>query len=368
MKKLLAKAASFLLAASVFLSGVPAYASGNTSAAVFSRTAYSNAAISSGETRMIITSAGIPVYTGPAVSYEHLLTLGYGDQLTVTAVTYDSGWTKISCGGYSEGWVSTDLLASSTTLITAPQEFAYSGKQAQVLTNALTVYTAPSASYSNILAGTGPFAGSLYRGQVVDALGYTTNGFTKIQYNLNGTILTGYVRSIWLKVTTKPANTPKETFKKIYGYSAQIKTEYEAVTIYASPYTDSAMLASLYSGQVVTILSESKNWYRITLNVNDEMLTGYIHRSFADRINALSNLSLNKTGKNLKRRQKYQLTLRGTTGMNVKVSWKSSKKSVATVSKRGYVTARKKGTAKITCTVKVGTRTRKLTCKIQVKK
>ena len=45
-------------------------------------------------------------------------------------------------------------------------------------------------------------------------------------------------------------------------------------------------------------------------------------------------------------------------------SWKSSKKSVATVSKKGKVTARKKGTAKITVKMKSGC---KATCTVTVK-
>ena len=57
--------------------------------------------------------------------------------------------------------------------------------------------------------------------------------------------------------------------------------------------------------------------------------------------------------------QKKTLKVKGTTG---KVKWKSSKKSVASVSSKGVVTAGKKGSAVITATV----RGKKLTCKIKV--
>lgn len=397
MKYIIKKSAALFLAASVALSGIPASASSaanttalasesstaatsaNTTIFISASTvtarrlsaessAAQTASILTGQTHIVTSSDGLDVYSGPSVSYDRLLTLGCGDQLTVTNTTYSSGWTKISCGGHSDGWVSTEDLAASSTVITAPKEYSYSGKQAKILASALTVYATASSSYINTLTGKSNLAGSLYNGQVVDAIGYTTNGFTKVQYDVNGTIITGYVNSTWVKISAKPSNTPKETFTKIYGYSAQIKTEYEAVSIYASPRMDASILATLKSGQVVTILSQSANWYRITLNVNDEMLTGYIYRSFATRKNALSNLYLSKTSKTLKVRQKYQLALRGTTGMNVKVSWKSSKKKVASVNSRGYIVAKKAGTTKITCTVKVGNRTKKLTCKIRVKK
>lgn len=52
---------------------------------------------------------------------------------------------------------------------------------------------------------------------------------------------------------------------------------------------------------------------------------------------------------------------------NKNLKWKSSKKSVATVSKDGTIKTKKKGTTTITCTAKDGSG-RKTTCKITVKK
>lgn len=57
----------------------------------------------------------------------------------------------------------------------------------------------------------------------------------------------------------------------------------------------------------------------------------------------------------------YNLKVNGTSG---KVTWKSSNKKIATVSKKGKVTAKKTGTAKITATVK----SQKFTCKVTVRK
>ena len=53
---------------------------------------------------------------------------------------------------------------------------------------------------------------------------------------------------------------------------------------------------------------------------------------------------------------------------NAKISYKSSKKSVATVSKKGVVTAKKAGTATITVTVKDSEGTYQAKTKIKVKK
>ncbi len=49
-----------------------------------------------------------------------------------------------------------------------------------------------------------------------------------------------------------------------------------------------------------------------------------------------------------------------------KIRWKSNKKKVAKVNKKGKVTGRKKGTAQITATVTIKGKRRKLTCKVNV--
>ena len=52
---------------------------------------------------------------------------------------------------------------------------------------------------------------------------------------------------------------------------------------------------------------------------------------------------------------------------NAKVTYKTSKKTVATVSKKGKIKAKKKGTATITTTIKQGGKTYKLKTKVTVK-
>jgi hypothetical protein len=69
-----------------------------------------------------------------------------------------------------------------------------------------------------------------------------------------------------------------------------------------------------------------------------------------------------KKGKKLKLAAK--VTVKG--GASKKVTWKSSKKKVATVSSKGVVTGKKKGTAKITATSKANKK-KKCTIKVKVK-
>lgn len=57
-------------------------------------------------------------------------------------------------------------------------------------------------------------------------------------------------------------------------------------------------------------------------------------------------------------------TLKVTTSLKGKITWKSSNKKVATVSSKGKVTAKKQGTAKVTAKI----RNKSVTCKVTVKK
>lgn len=75
---------------------------------------------------------------------------------------------------------------------------------------------------------------------------------------------------------------------------------------------------------------------------------------------AASNVKLNKTKITLNVKKTYQLKISGT---KKKVKWSSSNKKVATVSSKGKITAKKKGTAKINA--KVGGK--KYTCNVTVK-
>jgi uncharacterized protein YjdB len=81
----------------------------------------------------------------------------------------------------------------------------------------------------------------------------------------------------------------------------------------------------------------------------------------------VTKVKLNKTGATIKTGKTLTLKATVTPGKAYqKVTWKSSNTKVATVSSSGKVTAKKKGTATITCTAADGSG-KKVTCKITVK-
>lgn len=89
--------------------------------------------------------------------------------------------------------------------------------------------------------------------------------------------------------------------------------------------------------------------------------------SYNFTLNPLVNkIKLNKSSLTLKKGKTFQLkaSITPTAASNKKVTWKSSNKSVITVSATGKVTAKKKGTAYVSCTAKDGSG---ITKKIKIK-
>lgn len=350
MKKTFQRLAAFMLALVMLCTCIPD----------ISAQAASYVDFSPGQMLIVTAPDGVNMHRTPIASDStRIMTLGRGNQLSVDEVNLETGWMKVTCGGHT-GWVlgQEGWFASYNA---APTVYSYSqAMQARVLASALNVHKAPVKLNSNIID-------DLYKGQVVDALGYTNTGWTKVSYYRGTTKIEAYVYSAWVSVTAKTSkSTAPEKFTTIYGYSAAVKSSCSALKVRCSPSLTADVITNIYSGDVVNILAQSKTWYKISLNVNGAMRTGYIYRSYTTKKDAMANLRLSVSSKTLKKGKKYHILVRGNTGMSIKNTWKSSNSKVAAVNSRGYVTAKKKGTVKITCTIKVGSRTKKLTCTVRV--
>lgn len=82
---------------------------------------------------------------------------------------------------------------------------------------------------------------------------------------------------------------------------------------------------------------------------------------------AASDVKLNKTSRNILSRRTYDFDVIGASEDAV-ITWKSSNEAIATVDNDGVVTGVTKGTAKITCTIKDGNATQKLTATVKIRK
>lgn len=93
----------------------------------------------------------------------------------------------------------------------------------------------------------------------------------------------------------------------------------------------------------------------------------FVFRGSTLRVHAAKNVRLAQTSVNLTVGKTKKLSVKNAP-RGAKITYKSSKKSVATVSGKGKITGKKAGTAKITVTVKNKKKKTKLICKVTVKK
>ncbi len=123
---------------------------------------------------------------------------------------------------------------------------------------------------------------------------------------------------------------------------------------------DVAMVSS--SGKVTALKNGKANIYAISQDGNYTDVCKITVKT------AVTGVKLNVKSKTLYVGKTLTLknTVSPSTASNKAVTWKSSDKSVATVSSKGVVTAKKTGTATITCTTEDGSY--KATCKIKVTK
>lgn len=349
MKNILKRTAAMLLILVMVFTSIPVSASAAN---------YTNFNV--GDTLVVKVSGGINMRKQPVTTSAVLLCIPYGKYVSVLNIGTGSsaGWIRVSYGS-TTGWVYAKNDGWFEVL--APKVYKYPADtyEATVLaTDGLVVHSTPYLVSSNVI-DTLPYK------TVVDMVGYTKNGLTQISYKKNSKTYNGYVSTKYISFSQK---TKKETFKKIYGYTAQVSGDIAAVNVRKSADSTSTILTTLSSGQLAPIVSESANFYKVQVTVNGKTKKGYVSKTYTTKVNSLKkHVSLNKTKKTLTVGKKYTLKVKNTANLSLTTTWKTNKKSVATVNSKGRVTAKKAGTATITCTVKAGTRTRNIKCKITVK-
>ena len=237
----------------------------------------------------------------------------------------------------------------------------------------LYVYKKPDVTSARVGDG-----GVSYNWQV-QCLSYTSNGFTKIKYyyGKKSNTFTGYVHSRYLSVSKwddDDDDVPKttETFTKIYGYTGTVKgcASLNVHSTYKITDTDTKIIGYLKKGAVVNVIAKSDSWYKIQYKKNGDKVVGYVARKFIKVKDALrNNLSLVYPTKVMSSKTKYTLKVKDTTTpykLSTTIKWSSTKPSVASVSSKGVVKAKKAGTTTIKAKVKCGNETTTLKIKVKV--
>lgn len=172
-------------------------------------------------------------------------------------------------------------------------------------------------------------------------------------------------------ISTKIDNIKNSNDKKvtvtIYDYKGNVdKVYYEAGT---------KTIEDFNSGTVGKPLTLSNNTASFTVK-KSQIYTLYAMddngvqeiQQIKVTVPTLTNAKLSATKKTLKKGKTYQLkTTVSPSNLYTKKTYKTSNKSIATVSSSGKITAKKKGKAKITVKITDGTKTKTLTCTVTVK-
>lgn len=111
----------------------------------------------------------------------------------------------------------------------------------------------------------------------------------------------------------------------------------------------------------VTILNKRKKIRAIAVAMSLIIALSGMLMNFCGNAEAKVKVNIGKKKLNLYVGQTYKFK-------NKKYSWKSSKKSVVSVNKKGKIKAKKPGTAKITASLKVGRKVNKAVCNVKVGK
>lgn len=336
-------------------------------------------AMPNGNGKIILTiPKGGHVYVmNKVAAYQGWILVTYGDR---TGYTY----TSDSDGPFYNDSEKTDII-----------EYPLTDYQATVKTNtsSLNVRSGPYITTQQI--------GYLTSGQVVDATANVSNGWVKVSYYSGSRQINGYVSGNYVTVKKKeqqiivdPIN-EETAFTGLVGCVATSNDEAD-LKVYASPKTTSVVAEVLDESDMVYVVAKSNNGYWLQVNYygsqdddDDDDLsdsigsanllkTGFVLSSDAYVYKVFDKLKLSKTKGTVKVGKKAKLKVvdryhffSDVRALGVTVKYKSSDRSVAKVSKNGYVKGIKKGKAVITVTLSVGggiyKKTRKLTCTVTVK-
>jgi arabinan endo-1,5-alpha-L-arabinosidase len=193
-----------------------------------------------------------------------------------------------------------------------------------------------------------------YKGDQISSTGYDTSSIIGDYYFINhGTNSDG---STVRETQTITLNSNGKITGDVTGsWSAQNGTYYMSVTISGVTYDGVFYLQQDESSSANRVMTFS------AIGTNNQTVWGVQKKMSLSASKSTIYAGGNKNNTS-------QLTVNGLAGRTATVTYKSSKSSVASVNSKGKVTAKKKGTATITATVKYSGTTKTFTKKITVKK
>lgn len=271
MKKYLAGLAAVSVAggAAPTLDSVQAAPEQNTQKAA-TQTVQASASNSSSYT---VTADVLHVRAGSSTSHDIISRVYNGQSLNV--IGEENGWFKINHNGKT-GYVSGEFVSKNG----ATNSNVSTGGNNKVTADVLRVRTGPSTSSS--------VSGRVYEGQTLNVIG-EENGWVKIKHN--GQI--GYVSGQFVSGVSSNNNNDNQT--TVQPASGNYTVNVSSLRVRTGPSTSHPTVGSVKKGQVVQVVGEVQDWFKI----NYAGQTAYLSKDYVTKGGSNENVTQgNNQGQN----------------------------------------------------------------------
>ena len=133
--------------------------------------------------------------------------------------------------------------------------------------------TATSLNVRSKASTTASVYGSLSKGAKVTLVA-SSGSWYKVKATVNGNLVTGYVHSDYISVSDSSSSSSS-------GSTSTTGTvNVNALNVRSSASTSSTVLGSISKGTTVTITGTSGSWYKVTVKIGGNSVTGYVYSSY----------------------------------------------------------------------------------------
>ncbi|PGW34003.1 peptidase M24 [Bacillus cereus] len=259
MKKYLAGLAAVSVAggAAPTLDSVQAAPEQNTQKAA-TQTVQASASNSSSYT---VNASVLHVRAGSSTSHDVISRVYNGQTLNV--IGEENGWFKINHNGQT-GYVSGEFVSKNGA---KPNNNVSTGGNNKVTADVLRVRTAPN-TFSSV-------SGRVYEGQTLNVIGQE-NGWVKI--NHNGKV--GYVSGEFVSgVSSNAGSSNNNTNNTVKPASGNYTVNVSSLRVRTGPSTSHTTIGSVKKGQVVQVVGEVQDWFKI----NYAGQTAYLSKDYVTK-------------------------------------------------------------------------------------
>ncbi|PEW86967.1 peptidase M24 [Bacillus cereus] len=208
-----------------------------------------------------VNASVLHVRAGSSTSHD-IISRVYNGQ-TLNVIGEENGWFKINHNGQT-GYVSGEFVSKNGA---KPNNNVSTGGNNKVTADVLRVRTAPNTSSS--------VSGRVYEGQTLNVIG-EENGWVKI--NHNGQV--GYVSGEFVSgVSSNAGSSNNNTNNTVKPASGNYTVNVSSLRVRTGPSTSHTTIGSVKKGQVVQVVGEVQDWFKI----NYAGQTAYLSKDYVTK-------------------------------------------------------------------------------------